>query len=72
MPKKDILDFTTSSITLGIGTAAVASIGQGATILPAFATTGRMMGITGTAMMGGNALRIVSKMGKTKRKKRRR
>ena len=66
--KKDSKRFVGAGVGLGIGTAVIAKTGHGAAVLPAFATTGRMMRPVGTAMMGGHALRMLRKYNKKKRR----
>jgi len=66
--KKDVSDFTKAGVTLGIGSAVVGATGHGGQITPAFGTAGRMMGVVGTSMMGMNALRMLSKPRKKKKK----
>ena len=68
--QRDVGSFVGAGVTLGVGTAVVAKAGgASAGVMPAFRTTGRMMGSVGMAMMGRQALRILGKYPKQKRRR---
>ncbi|GAJ10145.1 unnamed protein product, partial [marine sediment metagenome] len=65
--KKDVLDFTTAGITLGVGSVIGAGIQSKApagtpSVTGGFAAMGSMMPIAGTAIMGKNLIRLTKKI----------
>ena len=61
---KNIKKYTTSSITLGVGSAVGAGLAAkapGASVTPAFSAASGMMPLVGSTMMGGGMIRMVSK-----------
>lgn len=70
---KDIEKFTKGSVTLGVGSAigaGLAAKAPGASVMPAFSAASGMMPLVGSTMMGGNMLRMVSKLKPKKRRRR--
>lgn len=59
--QRDVGAFVGTGVSLGIGTVVVARAG-GASVLPAFATAGSMMGPVATGIMAKHALKPLKKL----------